>query len=41
MFARSSTGNDSGNLIPSTPSAALMAAGAPVAPSAQITIYDV
>ena len=39
MFARSSTGNNSGDLIPSTPSAALQAYGVPIAPSAQISIY--
>lgn len=40
-FARSSTGDDSGDLTASTPSAALITAGVPVAPSAQITIYKV
>lgn len=40
-FARSSTGDDSGDLVPSTPSAALVAAGVPIAPSAQITIYKI
>lgn len=39
MFARSSTGDNSGDLIPSTPSAALQAYGVPIAPSAQISIY--
>lgn len=38
-FARSSLGDDSGDLTASTPSAALIAAGTPVAPSAQITVY--
>lgn len=41
MFARSSTGNDSGDLIAEVPSAALIAAGVLGAPSAQITIYKV
>lgn len=39
MFARSSTGNDSGDLMPSTPSAALTSYGVPIAPSAQISVY--
>jgi len=39
MFARSSTGSDSGDLIASAPSAALIALGVMGAPSAQITIY--
>lgn len=39
MFARSSTGDNSGDLIPSVPSAALQAYGVPTAPSAQISIY--
>lgn len=39
MFARSSTGNNSGDLLPSVPSAALQAYGVPTAPSAQISIY--
>lgn len=39
MFARSSTGDDSGDLMTSTPSAALQAYGVPIAPSAQISIY--
>jgi hypothetical protein len=39
MFARSSTGDNSGDLMPSTPSAALQAYGVPIAPSAQISIY--
>lgn len=39
MFARSSTGDNSGDLIPSTPSAALQAYGVPTAPSAQLSIY--
>lgn len=39
MFARSSTGDNSGDLRPSTPSSALTAYGVPVAPSAQISIY--
>lgn len=38
-FARSSTGDDSGNLTPSTPSAALISYGVQPAPSAQLTIY--
>ena len=38
-FARSSTGNDSGDLIPAVPSTALSLIGAPDAPSAQVTIY--
>lgn len=38
-FARSSTGDDSGDLVEGTPSAALSTAGVPIAPSAQITIY--
>lgn len=40
-FARSSDGDDSGDLRPATPSATLVAAGVPVAPSAQITVYTV
>lgn len=39
MFARSSTGDNSGDLMASTPSAALVSYGVPVAPSAQISIY--
>jgi len=39
MFARSSTGNDSGDLIASAPSAALIGAGVQSSPSAQITTY--
>lgn len=39
MFARSSTGDNSGDLSASTPSAALQAYGVPIAPSAQISIY--
>ncbi len=39
MFARSSTGNDSGDLIATTPSAILQALGVMGAPSAQITSY--
>lgn len=39
MFARSSTGDNSGDLLPSVPSAALQAYGVPTAPSAQISIY--
>ncbi len=39
LFARSSTGNDSGDLIAETPSAALIALGVMSAASAQITIY--
>lgn len=40
-FARSSTGNNSGDLRSATPSAALTAAGAPIAPAAQVTIYRI
>ena len=40
-FARSSTGNNSGDLIPASPSAALIGLGVPDAPSAQITIYRI
>lgn len=39
MFARSSTGDNSGDLLPSVPSAALQAYGVPTAPSAQISVY--
>jgi len=39
MFARSSTGDNSGDLMPSAPSAALQAYGVPTAPSAQISVY--
>lgn len=38
-FSRSSTGNNSGDLTPGIPSASLVSAGVPTAPSAQITIY--
>jgi hypothetical protein len=38
-FSRSSTGNDSGDLIPSIPSAALAALGVSSSPSAQVTLY--
>lgn len=38
-FARSSTGSDFGDLTPFTPSAALQAAGVPIAPSAQLSVY--
>lgn len=38
-FSRSSTGDDSGDLMISTPSTALSSYGVPVAPSAQISIY--
>lgn len=38
-FARDGNGDNSGDLTPATPSAALIALGAPIAPSAQITIY--
>lgn len=38
-WARSSTGSDFGQLQPATPSAALQALGAPIAPTAQFTIY--
>lgn len=40
-FARSSNGNDSGDLRPAAPSAALAGLGVPVAPSSQITIYTI
>lgn len=40
-FARSSTGDDSGDLRPATPSAALTTLGVTVAPSAQITVYRI
>lgn len=39
MFSRSSTGNDSGDLVPASPSAALQSAGVTAAPSAQLTVY--
>lgn len=39
MFARSSTGSDSGDLISESPSTALQALGVMPAPSAQITVY--
>ena len=39
MWARSSTGADDVNLIPHTPSAALLALGVPASPSAQLTLY--
>ncbi len=39
MFARSSTGSDFGDLVPSSPSAALTAYGLPPAPSAQLSVY--
>lgn len=39
MFARSSTGNDSGDLMTSAPSATLTGLGVMPAPSAQITVY--
>jgi len=38
-FARSSTGTDFGDLIPSIPSVALQLLGVPTSPSAQITVY--
>lgn len=38
-FARSSTGDNSGDLIIGVPSAALASLGVPIAPSAQVTIY--
>jgi hypothetical protein len=38
-FARSSTGADFGDLIPSLPSVALQLLGVPTSPSAQITVY--
>lgn len=38
-FARSSTGDDSGDLRTSAPSALLTTYGVPIAPSAQISIY--
>lgn len=40
-FARSSTGDDSGDLRVGTPSAALQALNVPDAPSAQITMYAI
>lgn len=40
-FARSSLGDNSGDLTPITPSAALITAGAASAPSAQTTVYRV
>ena len=40
-FARSSDGNDSGDLRPAEPSAALAILGVPVAPSSQITVYKI
>lgn len=40
-FARSSTGDDSGDLRVGVPSAALQAAGVPDAPSAQATFYKI
>lgn len=40
-FARSSTGADFGSLTPSVPSASLISAGVPTAPSAQLTVYRV
>lgn len=39
MFARSSTGSDFGDLVPSTPSSALQACGLQTAPSAQLSVY--
>jgi hypothetical protein len=39
MFARSSTGSDFGDLVPSIPSAALQAYGLTPAPSAQLSVY--
>jgi hypothetical protein len=39
MFARSSTGSDFGDLVPSTPSVALQTYGVQTAPSAQLSIY--
>lgn len=39
MFARSSTGSNFGDLVPSTPSAALQAYGLTTAPSAQLSVY--
>lgn len=39
LFARSSTGNNSGGLMPSTPSTTLVTYGLSDTPSAQITIY--
>ena len=38
-FSRSSTGNDSGDLVPSVPSSALVTVGVNPTPSAQVTIY--
>ena len=40
-FARSGDGDDSGDLAPISPSAALAALGVPDAPSAQVTIYKI
>lgn len=40
-FARSSTGDNSGDLISASPSATLTGLGVPDAPSAQITIYRI
>ena len=40
-FARSSTGDDSGDLRSATPSTILTGLGVPIAPSSQITIYTV
>jgi len=39
MFARSSTGSDFGDLVPSAPSLLLQSYGVPTAPSAQLSIY--
>lgn len=39
MFARSSTGDNSGDLVPASPSTTLATYGVPVAPSAQLTVY--
>lgn len=39
MFARSSTGSDFGDLMPSSPSAALTLYGLQPAPSAQVSVY--
>lgn len=39
MFARSSTGSNFGDLVPSVPSATLQAYGLPTAPSAQVSVY--
>jgi hypothetical protein len=40
-FARSSTGNNSGDLRTATPSTTLAALGVPIAPASQVTIYRI